>query len=96
MNEANYIHPFEYLFDDEERWCFTSEISTANVLESDESLSEVRDSCRWLALTNEFAVNAHENRISYVVGSGHGFFAEARPGRTVDSETHVPTSGTVD
>ena len=36
--------------------------------------------CRLLAVTNEFAINGHENRISYIVGSGHSY--QAVPRRT--------------
>jgi capsid protein len=36
-------------------------------------LSALRDECRALALSNEFAINGHENRISYIVGSGHHY-----------------------
>jgi capsid protein len=31
-----------------------------------------------LALTNEYAINGHENRISYVVGAGHSYLATPR------------------
>ncbi len=33
-------------------------------------LAALRGECRQLALDNEFAINGHENRISYLVGSG--------------------------
>ena len=38
---------------------------------SEEQLAEIRAYCRTLAANNEFAINGHENRVSYVVGSGH-------------------------
>ena len=41
-------------------------------------LAEIRRSCRALAVENEFAVNGHENRISYVVGTGHRYRAVPR------------------
>ncbi len=34
-------------------------------------LAELRTQCRALAATNEYAINGHENRISYIVGAGH-------------------------
>lgn len=43
-------------------------------------LAEVRAECRRLALLNEFAINGHENRISYVVGPGHTYHATIRKG----------------
>ncbi|MHB1033221.1 MAG: phage portal protein [Pirellulales bacterium] len=44
---------------------------------------EIRQQCRALALSNEFAINGHENRISYIVGSGHTYRATARKGVAV-------------
>lgn len=41
-------------------------------------LAEIRRRCRALAVENEFAVNGHENRISYVVGTGHRYRAAPR------------------
>jgi len=40
-------------------------------------LAQIRDQCRALAVSNEFAINGHENRISYIVGSGHAYRAVA-------------------
>lgn len=52
----------------------------ASLQASPPQLSELREHCRRLALTNEFAINGHENRISYVVGSGHVYHATIRQG----------------
>lgn len=38
-------------------------------------LADLRAQCRALASTNEFAINGHENRISYIVGPGHSYRA---------------------
>lgn len=35
----------------------------------------IRAECRALAATNEFAINGHENRVSYIVGTGHVYRA---------------------
>ena len=43
-------------------------------------LAEIREQCRALSLENEFAINAHENRINYIVGTGHVYRATARRG----------------
>lgn len=43
-------------------------------------LARLREECRLLALTNEFAINGHENRINYVVGPGHSYHAAVRKG----------------
>ena len=41
-------------------------------------LREIREQCRALAAANEFAINGHENRISYVVGTGHAYRVTSR------------------
>src|SRR5262249_51715864 len=43
-------------------------------------LREIRNQCRLLVLTNEFAINGHENRISFIVGSGHTYRAAMKKG----------------
>jgi capsid protein len=48
-------------------------------------LAAIRDQCRALALSNEFAINGHENRISYIVGSGHVYRAVARRGQQAET-----------
>jgi len=47
---------------------------------SEAHLRDVRQQCRALAVGNEFAINGHENRVSYIVGTGHQYRAVARPG----------------
>ena len=42
---------------------------------NEQALRELRTQCRGLAATNEFAINGHENRISYIVGPGHSYRA---------------------
>ncbi len=46
----------------------------------EEQLAEIRMQCRALAVENEFAINGHENRISYIVGSGHSYRVMAKKG----------------
>lgn len=53
---------------------------------SEESLATIRKMCRQLAMTNEFAINGHENRINYIVGSGHGYSAVAKDGVDLSEE----------
>jgi hypothetical protein len=45
---------------------------------SEVQLRDIRNQCRLLAATNEFAINGHENRVSYIVGSGHTYRAVVR------------------
>jgi len=54
--------------------------STAAGIASEQQLHELRDQCRRLARSNEFAINGHENRISYIVGPGHSYRATIRKG----------------
>jgi len=55
-------------------------------LPDETQLAEIRNQCQLLAATNEFAINAHENRVSYIVGSGHTYRAAARKGCEVPGE----------
>jgi capsid protein len=48
-------------------------------------LAALRDECRALAVFNEFAVNGHENRISYIVGSGHHYRVTPHKSRATGS-----------
>jgi hypothetical protein len=43
------------------------------LLLTEQELNWIRAECRALAVTHEFAINGHENRISYIVGSGHSY-----------------------
>ncbi|HEX5471560.1 MAG TPA: phage portal protein [Lacipirellulaceae bacterium] len=47
---------------------------------TEQMLAELRTQCRAIAATNEFAINGHENRISYIVGSGHIYRAAVGKG----------------
>jgi capsid protein len=51
----------------------------------EQQLAAIRDQCRTLAILNEFAINGHENRISYIVGSGHVYRAVARRNQHADT-----------
>jgi capsid protein len=42
---------------------------------NEQMLADLRNQCRRLAASNEFAINGHENRISYIVGPGHSYRA---------------------
>ncbi len=47
-------------------------------------LDTIRNHARYLGLENEFAINAHENRISYIVGQGHVYSVKAKADIEVD------------
>ena len=59
-------------------------------------LADIRAQCRTLALENEFAINAHENRINYIVGTGHLYRAAARRGRKPSPELVAEVQAAVD
>jgi len=52
----------------------------------EQQLAEIRAQCRGLAVSNEFAINGHENRISYIVGSGHTYRVAARSGQAAPEQ----------
>jgi capsid protein len=52
---------------------------------NEQELAALRNECRALATGNEFAINGHENRISYIVGSGHAYRAVASRGGDADT-----------
>jgi capsid protein len=80
----NYVDPSEALYDaDGTRWATLGGgpsvgSATGVPFTTEQQLAEIRDQCRALAAGNEFAINGHENRISYVVGSGHAYRVTAR------------------
>jgi capsid protein len=77
-----------HLDDDGLWWNSVANLSAASsdrpwsglALLNEQQLHAVRLECRGLAMTNEFAINGHENRISYLVGSGHTYRAVVRKG----------------
>lgn len=42
-----------------------------------------RVQCQWLTELNQFAICGHENRINYIVGTGHTYAVTAKQGQTV-------------
>jgi capsid protein len=71
------------VYDDQgQRWAVLGADGQAgtvgSTLHSEAQLRQIRSECRLLALGNEFAINGHENRISYIVGSGHAYRAVPR------------------
>lgn len=77
---SDFVDPREALAgDDGLLW---SEVATGNDAASAplaaERLADIRQQCRRLLVTNEYAINGVENRISYIVGSGHKYQAVIR------------------
>jgi capsid protein len=84
---TNYVDPYEDRFDPStgELWLSigaggkdaNERIGTPQTWSD---LKVIREKCRTLAATNEFAINGHENRISYIVGSGHTYDVKWKEG----------------
>ncbi|MBN2293666.1 MAG: hypothetical protein JXM70_14650, partial [Pirellulales bacterium] len=72
----DFVDPVEPFFDsDGEQWSrigFAANAKNANsgVPKNETELADIRDQCRTLAAENEFAINGHENRINFIVGTG--------------------------
>lgn len=85
---ASFVDPAEpFHGDDGERWLplgWGSSITTTELpFRNEQELAEIRSECRRLATTNEFAINGHENRVSYIVGTGHTYRATPKKGLAV-------------
>lgn len=81
----NFVDPRESLLDlDGSLWLplggGESEGALGVAFATEQQLAEIRAQCRALAVSNEFAINGHENRISFVVGTGHAYRAMAKSG----------------
>ncbi|MBI2826372.1 MAG: phage portal protein [Planctomycetia bacterium] len=57
---------------------------------------QIRAECRALAVTNEFAINGHENRVSYIVGSGHTYRAVLKKGAEAPAELVADVQTAID
>ncbi len=97
----NFVDPRESLWDDGVEWtplgAASAGASTAqSPLVNEAQLRDIREQCRLLAVGNEFAVNAHENRINYLVGAGHTYRAAVKKGRDVPAELAAQTQHVLD
>ncbi len=80
----NIVDPRDALDDEDGRWNLLGNLSDRSVgavpFATETEHRQIRAECRALAVCNEFAINGHENRISYVIGSGHAYRAVAHKG----------------
>ena len=89
----NLVDPRDAWYDDDgTRWMQVAAAGEASGSARPAALTEpelidVRQQCRALAATNEFAINGHENRVSYIVGAGHTY--------RVTGKKHLPASSDV-
>ena len=63
-----------------------AECSVSPFFRTEQDLTNARCRARILALTNEWAINGHENRINYVIGTGHTYTVVAKEGDEVGDE----------
>ncbi|MEX0586166.1 MAG: phage portal protein [Pirellulales bacterium] len=63
---------------------------------NEQALRELRGQCRRLAATNEFAINGHENRISYIVGPGHSYRATVCKGMDAPADVALAVQKVID
>src|SRR5262249_25983963 len=87
----NFVDPRESLWDDGSTWVGLGAAPANSPLAkspyvNEAQLRDIRDQCRALAVENEFAINGHENRVSYLVGAGHTYRAAARKGHDAPVE----------
>lgn len=55
-------------------------------MDTPEALKNMRTSGRQLAMTNEFAIGGHENRINYIIGTGHDYEVISKPDEEVSED----------
>ncbi len=63
---------------------------------TEQELAEVRNQVRHLVNTNEFAINGIENRVSYLVGTGHVYRACVRKGIDAPAELEADVQAVID
>lgn len=84
----SFVDPREALGDDGEDWLplggGAPGAAPTLPFSNESNLAEIRSQCRALAVNNEFAINGHENRISFLVGPGHSYRAVAKKGAAAD------------
>ncbi|MDZ4819588.1 MAG: phage portal protein [Planctomycetota bacterium] len=86
------VDPREALLDDDgSAWLPLATAGSGQMFETasnlnDAQLRDIRNQCRMLALCNEFAINGHENRISYIVGTGHTYRATVKKGASAPEQ----------
>jgi capsid protein len=63
---------------------------------NEQLLRELRAQCRGLAASNEFAINGHENRVSYIVGPGHSYRAATCKGMDASEDIAMQVQKALD
>jgi len=97
-----FVDPTDALYDvDGTRWnalggATALGVSSGVPFTDEQQLAEIRAQCRTLAAGNEFAINGHENRVSYIVGSGHVYNAVAKKGRSAAESLLIGVQAVLD
>ncbi len=92
---SDFVDPREALVGDDGEWWHDVAVGDSSSAPlAAERLTDVRQQCRRLLVANEYAINGIENRISYIVGSGHTYQAVVRkhadaPDRLADDVQRV-------
>ncbi len=63
---------------------------------TEQDLTEIRNQVRHLVNTNEFAINGIENRVSYLVGTGHVYRVCVRKGVEAPAELEAEVQAVID
>src|SRR6185295_9745130 len=83
----SFVDPREAIWDDGPGWMplggDTNVPGSGVPFHNEVEHREIRNQCRVLAVSNEYAINGHENRISYLLGPGHTYRAAAKKGQLV-------------
>lgn len=95
------VDPREAYLDNDGSWWLPMGVSSSGSKHScgvlnEQTLGELRRQCRGLAATNEFAINGHENRISYIVGTGHNYRAAVCKGTDSSQEVALQVQKVLD
>lgn len=97
-----FVDPREAYLDDEGNWWNSLDAKGSSrggnsvPFATYEQLADIRQQCRRLAATNEFAINGIENRTSYLVGSGHVYRASIRKGVEAPAELELDVQAVLD
>ncbi len=95
---GSFVDPLDAIRgDDGELWTrLGGEADTASSVSMEQQLTEIRNACRKLADLNEYAINGHENRISYIVGTGHIYLVVAKQGEKVAEDAIADCQAVLD
>jgi hypothetical protein len=98
---CRYVDPLDALRGERgELWPLLGEDDDARAADGafadERQLAEARAEGRRLERSNEFAINGHENRVSYIVGAGHTYKALAKKGAVVSEELVADAQRAID